>query len=218
MTATMTGNGHVPTGERVRQVLEEHDGNVSATEIGRLLNIPRETAGYHKRKIVAGSGELAVGFEPADPPPAANGVAPPAGAHRPGKSSAGAVRLPRRGRQQRDPIKIAATAVVLAVGLAVSYSHIVHLALLAGAGWWAWVMPLPLDAMALVSLLHLATERRYLIAWAGVLVGAVGSLAANVLAVDPALADMRYVLWGFAALPPIAVIVCGHLLDRGARR
>ena len=123
-----------------------------------------------------------------------------------------------RRRQQRDPIKIAATAVVLAVGLAVSYSHIVHLAVLAGAGWWAWVMPLPLDAMALVSLLHLATERRYLIAWAGVLVGAVGSLAANVLAVDPALADMRYVLWGFAALPPIAVIVCGHLLDRGARR
>jgi hypothetical protein len=114
-------------------------------------------------------------------------------------------------------VKRVATAVALATGLAVSYSHIVHLALLAGAGWWAWVMPVPLDIMALVSLLHLADERRYPVAWAGVTVGAAGSLAANVLALDPALAEMRYVLWAFAALPPISVVVCGHLLDRGTR-
>jgi hypothetical protein len=78
-------------------------------------------------------------------------------------------------------------------------------------------MPLSLDGMALVSLLHLADERRYPVAWAGVAIGAAGSLAANVLAVDPSLVDLRYVLWAFAAMPPVAVVVCGHLLDRGGR-
>jgi hypothetical protein len=194
------GNGHVVAkAERARALWDEANGQVSDDELARAVDASARSVRRWRGHWTA---EVAK--------PVAKKTASPVAKQ--------TVRRTRRWpKHWRPVVKRVATAVALAVGLAVSYSHIVHLAVLAGAGWWAWVMPLPLDVMALVSLLHLAEERWYPVAWAGVLVGAAGSLTANVLAVDPSLVELRYVLWGFAALPPIAVVICGHLLDRGAR-
>lgn len=204
VTLEVRSNGATPlatgsTQDRVRQ-LWEADAAVTATDVGRRLGIPRETAGYHLRKLR--------GKSPATSAPV-TAVTPPV------------VRSPRPRavpvKARRDIVKDVGVVVVAAVMLAVSYEHIVHLALLAGCGWWAWVMPLPLDGMAVVSIRHLRHERRYLIAWAGIVIGLGGSLVANVVAFDPTLADMRHVGWAFAALPPLAVAVCLHLFDRGNR-
>jgi hypothetical protein len=202
MTMTdVTSNGHGSTGDRARQLWRQ---GMSGAELGRQLGVPERTGSYWAKKLNNEVGK-------ADDKPSSPAV------DRPATRAPRARQQQPATRRQRDPWQVVCTGVVLAVGLAVSYSHIVHLALLAGGGWWAWVMPLPLDGMALVSLRHLEHERSYPVAWAGVAVGAAGSLTANVLAIDPTLADLRYVRWGFAALPPIAVVLCGHLLDRGSR-
>jgi transposase len=198
MTVTeLSPNGHGSNEDRARQAWRS---GMSGPELARRTGMKERTAGYWAKQLREEAGNPVA--EPVGKPP-------PSAAGKPARRSAS--------RRQRDPWKVAGAGIVLVVGLAVSYSHIVHLALLAGGGWWAWLMPLALDGLALVSLRHLAHERRYLVAWAGVAVGAIGSLTANVLAMDPSLADMRYVRWGFATLPPIAVVLCGHLLDRGDR-
>lgn len=210
-----SSNGHGSTEDRARQVWRP---GMSGAELGRLIDVPARTGSYWASKLRKETGnEQASGARAADQHVRGSANAKPQVTRVEQQTRARANERRPATRRQRDPWQVISTAVVLAVGLAVSYSHIVHLALLAGGGWWAWVMPLPLDGMALVSLRHLARERRYPVAWAGVAVGAVGSLTANVLAIDPSLADMRYVRWGFAALPPIAVVLCGHLLDRGNR-
>jgi hypothetical protein len=52
------------------------------------------------------------------------------------------------------------------------------------------------------------------LAWAGVALGLAGSLAANVLAVDPELVSLRAVRWTLAGYGPAALAVSGHLLMR----
>ena len=105
-----------------------------------------------------------------------------------------------------------ACAIVAAVTFWISYNHIRHLAELHGhaevAGW----LPLGVDGLVIACAASLVLESRVKknpVAWAGVVVGLVGTVTANVLAVpqDP----VAQVMAGFM---PIALAVSVHIVLR----
>lgn len=125
--------------------------------------------------------------------------------------------------RNHDPVAY----VLLGVAGAVSYHHIVQLALLAGADWWAWVLPLSLDGMMLAAGRRQAADRKakrkaHRPAAVALGLGAVLSLACNagaVLArVRPELVPLDWVLVALALVPPLAVLMYVQLTDRGRRR
>jgi hypothetical protein len=192
------GNTDVPTRERVRQAREQLGGNPSGAEIARLTEIPETTVNYHLRKLGNTNGKV-----PATPPTT------------PRKRVTSTPAIVEEAR--RDPWQVAITSVVLLVCIAVSAYHIVDLALLAGAGWWAWALPVPLDGMVAAAARTWHKKGRYWVAGAAGL-GAFGlSAAANAFAERPEfvyLPDVRLVA---SLMFPVGVLVCVHLLDRSAR-
>jgi hypothetical protein len=158
----------------------------------------------------------------------AQAVPAPAPAQRPGPTVArparrlppdpAVKRTPARRRTdvpepERDSATFLITTVVAAVCAAVSYSHIVHLALLSGAGWWAWVLPVPLDGMMAVAV----RQRRFLVAGLAIAVGFAGSAAANAFSQRPDLVDLEQVRLICSLSFPTALLVCVYLLERGKR-
>jgi hypothetical protein len=122
-------------------------------------------------------------------------------------------------------VTAAAVVVVTSVCAVVSYSHIRHLARVAGMGSLAGWLPLGIDGLVVAASCSLIVDRQlgrpgHGLAWAGVALGLAGSLAANVLAVDPELVPLRAVRWTLAGYGPAALAVSGHLLFRmlGDRR
>jgi len=116
-------------------------------------------------------------------------------------------------------VTAAAFIVVTAVCAVVSYSHIRHLARVAGMGGLAGWLPLGVDGLVVAASCSLVVDRQlgrpgHPLAWAGVVLGLAGSLTANVLAVDPALVSLRAVRWTLAGYGPAALAVSGHLLFR----
>jgi Protein of unknown function (DUF2637) len=113
----------------------------------------------------------------------------------------------------------AAVVVVTVVCAVVSYCHIRDLATTAGMGSLAGWLPLGVDGLVVAASCSLIVDRQmgrpgHALAWAGVALGLAGSLAANVLAVDPELVSMRAVRWTLAGYGPAALAVSGHLLMR----
>jgi hypothetical protein len=113
----------------------------------------------------------------------------------------------------------AAVVVVTVVCAVVSYSHIRDLATTAGMGSLAGWLPLGIDGLVVAASCSLIVDRQlgrpgHALAWAGVALGLAGSLAANVLAVDPELVSLRAVRWTLAGYGPAALAVSGHLLMR----
>ena len=110
-------------------------------------------------------------------------------------------------------------ALVTVVCAVVSYSHARHLAELAGQGGLAPWLPLAVDGLVAASTCSLLVDRRqgqpgHPLAWAGAALGLAGSFAANVVAVDPTLVDLRHVRWVLAGYVPAALAIAGHLLVR----
>jgi Protein of unknown function (DUF2637) len=116
-------------------------------------------------------------------------------------------------------VTAAAVVVVTVVCAVVSYSHIRDLATTAGMGSLAGWLPLGIDGLVVAASCSLIVDRQlgrpgHALAWAGVALGLAGSLAANVLAVDPDLVSLRAVRWALAGYGPAALAVSGHLLFR----
>jgi hypothetical protein len=158
---------------------------------------------------------------------AAAGPAPPvrAGAARPAPPRAAGNRPAPKGRQPAGvPLPllaatVAAVVVVTVVCAAVSYSHIRELARVAGMGGLAGWLPLGIDGLVVAASCSLIVDRQlgrpgHGLAWTGVALGLAGSLAANVLAVDPDLVSLRAVRWTLAGYGHAALAVSGHLLFR----
>jgi hypothetical protein len=152
------------------------------------------------------------GTAPARPagPAASNGTRP---APAPERRQPGGVPVPLLA------VTTAAVVVVTVVCAVVSYSHIRDLATTAGMGGLAGWLPLGVDGLVVAASCSLIVDRQlgrpgHALAWAGVALGLAGSLAANVLAVDPALVSLRAVRWALAGYGPAALAVSGHLLLR----
>jgi Protein of unknown function (DUF2637) len=157
--------------------------------------------------------------------PAAPALPPGAGTARPGHRNGNGIRPARKGRQPAGvpvpllAVTVAAVVVVTVVCAVVSYSHIRHLARTAGMGSLAGWLPLGVDGLVVAASCSLVVDRQlgrpgHTLAWAGVALGLAGSLAANVLAVDPTLVSLRAVRWALAGYGPAALAVSGHLLFR----
>ena len=173
-----------------------------------------------------GSAAPATGGTPATSP-----AQPPAAAtaRSGGNGTAGTARVAGGGRTARKapvgvPVQLlavtaAAVVVVTVVCAVVSYSHIRDLARTAGMGSLAGWLPLGVDGLVVAASCSLIVDRQFgrpghALAWAGVALGLAGSLAANVLAVDPELVSLRAVRWALAGYGPAALAVSGHLLFR----
>jgi hypothetical protein len=104
---------------------------------------------------------------------------------------------------------VAVLAVALVAGVA-SYDHQRVLAELAGEGWRAYLLPLSVDGLIVAASMSMLVRRRAgepagALAWCALLLGLAASLAANVVAADPELADPVLVSRVVAAWPPIAL-------------
>lgn len=114
---------------------------------------------------------------------------------------------------------VVAVVLVTVVCAVASYVHIRDLALLVGMGALAYWLPLALDGLVVACSCSLIVDRHRgrrgeAVAMVGVAVGLVGSLAANVLAVDPTWLSERTIRLVLAVMPPVALAVSGHLLLR----
>jgi hypothetical protein len=116
-------------------------------------------------------------------------------------------------------VTAAAVVVVTVVCAVVSYTHIRNLARFAGMGSLSGWLPLGIDGLVVAASCSLIVDRQlgrpgHALAWTGVVLGLAGSLAANILAVDPTLVSLRAVRWTLAGYSPAALAVSGHLLFR----
>lgn len=108
-------------------------------------------------------------------------------------------------------VQVAGVVVVAMVAAVISYTHMRHLALDAGEGWRADILPLSVDGMMVVASMN-ALERRRAgqkawLAWAGLMLGLGASFAANVAAAQPTLQGRLVAAW-----PPVALLVALELL------
>jgi hypothetical protein len=118
---------------------------------------------------------------------------------------------------RRDRWQVLVTVIVGLAGGAWSAGHTVHLATLAGAGRWAWVVPVTVDGLIFVCARHLRTVDRYWVAKVGLGLAILATFTINYLAEAPDLVDLRYVLRAMALAPVFAFIICAVLLERGAK-
>lgn len=87
-------------------------------------------------------------------------------------------------------VAVVAVVVVSAVAAVVSYAHMRAVALAAGEGWRAEVLPLSVDGLLVAASLVLLLRRRAgrsagVLVWLSMLRGVGASLAANVAAAEP---------------------------------
>jgi hypothetical protein len=111
-------------------------------------------------------------------------------------------------------------AVVALVAAAASYEHQRSLAVLAGEGALAWVLPISVDGMMLATSRSILRRRRSgipvpFLSWFGFALGFVASVAANVAAADPTLVGRLLAAW-----PPMALFIAYETLaaDHGEFR
>jgi hypothetical protein len=98
------------------------------------------------------------------------------------------------------------------VAAAASYQHQHTLAVLAGEGWLAWVLPVSVDGMMLATGRSILRRRRAGIAapflsWFGLALGFIASVAANVAAAEPTLVGRLIAAW-----PPVALFIAYETL------
>jgi hypothetical protein len=112
-------------------------------------------------------------------------------------------------------------SVVLLAAIAgvVSYGHMHVLALEHGQGSWASAMiPLSVDGMIVASSMSLLLDSRLghrggILRWVLLMIGALGSLAANIAVAEPSLAGRVIAAW-----PSFALTASYELLMRQARQ
>lgn len=113
-------------------------------------------------------------------------------------------------------VTVAAVSLVAAVAAVASYVHTHELALRAGEGWRATLIPLSVDGMLVAASMVMLVRRREglragALPWAGLVLGIVASLAANVAAGHPEW-NPPWLAGVVAAWPPIALAVSFELL------
>jgi hypothetical protein len=99
---------------------------------------------------------------------------------------------------------------VTAIALVISYSHMRHLAELAGTSW-PTLIPLLVDGLMAAAVLCLR-RRSYWAAWAALVVAAGGTLALNGLAERTELVALADIRLGMALLVPATAIFGVHLV------
>ncbi|MGZ3143423.1 DUF2637 domain-containing protein [Lentzea chajnantorensis] len=107
---------------------------------------------------------------------------------------------------------VVAVAAVAAVAAVVSFDHMRALASDAGEGWKAWILPISVDGMLVSASLVMLTRKRAgqpvsALAWSGLILGLLVSLAANVAAAEPTLIGRLVAAW-----PPVALGLSYELL------
>ena len=105
-----------------------------------------------------------------------------------------------------------AVIVVAVVAATASFEHMRSLALEAGEGWRAWLLPLSVDGMMVAASMTMLSRRRSgrpagALPWIALLAGAAASIAANVAAAQPTLTGRAVAAW-----PPIAMALAYELL------
>lgn len=117
-------------------------------------------------------------------------------------------------------VTVVAVAVVAVVTMVTSYSHTHDLAIKAGQNdLLSMILPAAVDGLVIAGSTSLLVDRNRgrqgsVLAWLAVALGLSSSMAANVVAVDPTLVDLRAVRWVMAAYAPLALAISGHLLLR----
>ena len=109
-------------------------------------------------------------------------------------------------------VTVAAVLLVAAVAAVVSYAHMHEVAVRAGEGWRAWLLPLSVDGLVVAASMGLLTRRRAglpggRLAWAALLGGVSASLAANIAAAEPTVTARVVAAW-----PALAFAVAFELL------
>jgi len=109
-------------------------------------------------------------------------------------------------------VTVAAVLLVAAVAAVVSYAHMHEVAVRAGEGWRAWLLPLSVDGLVVAASMGLLTRRRAgrpggRLAWAALLGGVGASLAANIAAAEPTVTARVVAAW-----PALAFAVAFELL------
>lgn len=219
-----------------RQAWREAGERLTGAELGRRYG---RSERWGRQQIAAartdhngnGSSESAapaIGGTPSTAPALPPGGSVARSARANGTGTTGTARPARTGTAPKQPAGVplpllaataAAVVVVTVVCAVVSYSHIRDLARAAGMGGLAGWLPLGVDGLVVAASCSLIVDRQlgrpgHALAWAGVALGLAGSLAANVMAVDPALVSLRAVRWVLAGYGPAALAVSGHLLFR----
>ncbi len=167
------------------------------------------------RAAAAGNG---TGPRAAVPQPAARPVPPvekpavPRHVQRPARGKA-AAQAPASVRY----VTAAAVALVAVVAAAASYSHMHALALEAGEGTMARVLPLSVDGLVVAATMALLSARRAnraagALPWLALFLGLGASLAANVAAAEPTVVGRLVAAW-----PPVALALSFEMLLRQTR-
>jgi hypothetical protein len=110
-----------------------------------------------------------------------------------------------------------AVTVVAAVAAVVSFAHMHDLAVKAGEGWRAWLLPLAVDGLIIAASMTMLVRRRQgqsggMLAWCSLILGIAASLAANVAAAAPTWEGRIVAAW-----PPIALLLAYELLLQQVR-
>jgi peptidoglycan/LPS O-acetylase OafA/YrhL len=112
---------------------------------------------------------------------------------------------------------VVAVTVVAAVAAVVSFAHMHDLAVKAGEGWRAWLLPLAVDGLIIAASMTMLVRRRQgqrggTLAWCSLILGIAASLAANVAAAAPTWEGRIVAAW-----PPIALLLAYELLMQQVR-
>ncbi len=176
-------------GSRKRKVLAERDSDAKAR--------PQTATPSSPDRDTQPSRDVATATQPRPAAPVPASEPPPAGT------------APRAGWARR--IQVAGVVVVAAVAAVISYTHMRHLAIGAGEGWRADILPLSVDGMMAVASMKALDQRRAgkraLLPWAALLLGTGASLAANIAAAQPTLVGRLVAAW-----PPVALVIALELL------
>ncbi|HMG43928.1 MAG TPA: DUF2637 domain-containing protein [Acidimicrobiales bacterium] len=149
--------------------------------------------------------------------PAGRGRALPAAGHRPTRAVAGHARPAAPAMTAAMTLWLrwlATVAVVLVAGVAAatSYEHQHELLLMVGeTGWRARLLPLSVDGLMVAASLCLLVRRNTgkpaRLAWLGLVLGGVVSVAANIATAEPTIVGRLVAAW-----PPIAFALAYELL------
>lgn len=206
-----TPNGHTSTlsddekRDRARADLRA-DPTLTGTTIGERYGMSPEWGRKQKRAAARPGGT------PAAPPTGTAGVpSKPAAAQPTSRRRTAAVSTARR------RVTAAAVTLVAVVAAAGSYSHMHALALEAGEGQMAVVLPLSVDGLVVAATMTLLSARRTgrragALPWTALLIGLGASLAANVAAAEPTVVGRLVAAW-----PPVALALSFELLLRQTR-
>jgi len=109
-------------------------------------------------------------------------------------------------------VTTASVVTVALVAAVASYEHMRALAVLAGEGWRAWLLPLSVDGLAVAASMTMFVRRRAglpagPLAWVALLLGLGASLAANVAAAEPTVQGRLVAAW-----PPLGLLLAYELL------